>query len=92
LATSPVPLWAQEMSPHHRGPTGADVLTVAVVTILVALLLLPRLATARDASFRSGRALSPACAELQRLERHGVRSGASWRRVDRACREANHGR
>jgi hypothetical protein len=92
LATSPVPLWAQEMSPHHRGPTGAGVLAVAVVAVLVVFLLLPRLATASDTDSRSGRVLSPVCAELQRLERHGVRSGASWRRVDRACREANHGR
>jgi hypothetical protein len=92
LATSPVPLWAQEMSPHHRGPTGAGVLAVAVVAVLVALLLLPRLATVSDASSRGSRVLSPACAELQRLEGHGVHSGASWRRADRACREVPHGR
>ena len=39
MATSPVPLWAQEMSPHHHGPTGAGVLALAVVAVLVALLL-----------------------------------------------------
>ena len=39
MATSPVPLWAQEMSPHHRGPTGAGVLALAVVAVLVAVLL-----------------------------------------------------
>jgi hypothetical protein len=39
MATSPVPLWAQEMSPHHRGPTGAGVLRLAVVAVLVALLI-----------------------------------------------------
>jgi hypothetical protein len=39
MATSPVPLWAREMSPHHRGPTGAGVLALAVVAVLVALLL-----------------------------------------------------
>ena len=39
MATSPVPLWAQEMSPHHHGPTGAGVLALAVVVVLVVLLL-----------------------------------------------------
>jgi hypothetical protein len=39
MATSPVPLWAQEMSPHHHGPTGAGVLFLAVVAVLLGLLL-----------------------------------------------------
>jgi hypothetical protein len=39
VATSPVPQWAQEMSPYHRGPTGAGVLALAVVVVLVVLLL-----------------------------------------------------
>jgi hypothetical protein len=39
MATSPVPLWAQEMSPHHRGPTGAGVLRLALVVVLVVLVL-----------------------------------------------------
>ena len=39
MATSPVPQWAREMSPHHRGPTGAGVLTLAVVVVLVVLVL-----------------------------------------------------
>jgi hypothetical protein len=39
MATSPVPLWAQEMSPHHHGPTGAGVLFLAVVVVLVVVLL-----------------------------------------------------
>ena len=39
MATSPVPLWAQEMSPHHHGPTAGGVLFLAVVAILVALLI-----------------------------------------------------
>jgi hypothetical protein len=38
VATSPVPLWAQEMSPHHRGPTGAGVLALAVIVVLVVLM------------------------------------------------------
>jgi hypothetical protein len=38
MATSPVPLWAQEMSPHHRGPTAGGVLVLAVVAVLVAFL------------------------------------------------------
>lgn len=39
MASSPVPLWAQEMSPHHRGPTAAGVLVLAVVAVLVVVLL-----------------------------------------------------
>jgi len=39
MATSPVPLWAQEMSPHHHGPTAGGVLFLAVVAVLVALLI-----------------------------------------------------
>jgi hypothetical protein len=39
MATSPVPQWAQEMSPHHRGPTGAGVLRLALLVVLVVLLL-----------------------------------------------------
>ena len=39
MASSPVPLWAQEMSPHHRGPTGAGVLRLALLVVLVAVLL-----------------------------------------------------
>ena len=36
MATSPVPLWAQEMSPHHHGPTAGGVLCLAVVAVLLA--------------------------------------------------------
>jgi hypothetical protein len=90
MATSPVPLWAQEMSPHHHGPTGAGVLALAVAAVLVVLLLLPWLAT--DSGEGAGpRWQSPACGELQRLRRHGVWSGPSYRRATRAC-EASHGR
>ena len=39
MATSPVPQWAQEMSPHHRGPTGAGVLRLAMLVALVVLAL-----------------------------------------------------
>jgi hypothetical protein len=39
MATSPVPQWAQEMSPHHHGPTAGAVLFLAVVAVLVALLI-----------------------------------------------------
>ena len=37
MATSPVPEWAREMSPHHRGPTGAGVLLLALIVVLVVL-------------------------------------------------------
>jgi hypothetical protein len=91
MATSPVPLWAQEMSPHHRGPTAAGVLTLAVVVVLVVLLL------GGAAAMQGGQSAgpqweSPACAELQRLQRHGVSSGPSYRLAARACREASGGR
>jgi len=52
MATSPVPQWAQEMSPYHRGPTGATVLALAVVVVLVVLVLqiLPTTDSGRQAS------------------------------------------
>jgi hypothetical protein len=37
MATSPVPQWAQEMSPHHRGPTGGGVLRLAVLVLVVVI-------------------------------------------------------
>jgi hypothetical protein len=39
MATSPIPQWAREMSPTHRGPTGAGVLGLAVLVVLVVLIL-----------------------------------------------------
>ena len=39
MSTSPVPQWAREMSPHHRGPTGAGVLSLALLVVLVVLAL-----------------------------------------------------
>ena len=60
MATSPVPLWAREMSPDHRGPTGAGVLALAVV-VLVLLLLGPQLATDRGQG-RSQVTTLPPCA------------------------------
>jgi hypothetical protein len=39
MATSPVPRWAREQSPYHRGPTGAGVLALALVVVLVVLAL-----------------------------------------------------
>ena len=91
MATSPVPLWAQEMSPYHRGPTGSGVLALAVVAVLLGLVLS---ATAATQTREQGgpRWQSPACAELQRLQRHVVDRGPSYRAVVRACREASSGR
>jgi hypothetical protein len=91
MATSPVPLWAQEMSPHHRGPTGAGVLALAVVAVLVALLLQLGAVTSSGRAGSGQRLQSPACAELTRLREHGVHAGASWQRAARAC-EASGGR
>jgi hypothetical protein len=91
MATSPVPLWAQEMSPHHSGPTTGGVLFLAIVAVLVAFLI--QVGTATESGEAAGaRWQSPACAELQRLQRHGVDSGPSYRAVARVCREASGGR
>ena len=90
MATSPVPLWAQEMSPNHRGPTGAGVLALAVVAVLLGLVLSATAASQRSEQDRP-RWQSPACAELQRLQRHGVDSGPSYRAAARACQEASGG-
>jgi hypothetical protein len=78
------------MSPYHRGPTGAGVLALAVVAVLLGLML--STTAASQPSEQDGPRKSPACAELQRLQRHGVRSGPSYRAVARACREASGGR
>ena len=91
MATSPVPLWAQEMSPYHRGPTGGGVLALAVVAVLLGLVLSATAATEATEQDRP-RWQSPACTEQQRLQRHGVDSGPSYRAVARACREATRGR
>jgi hypothetical protein len=86
-----LPQWAQEMSPGYRGPTIAGTLgLLAAVTVLLLALLGGPTATATGEGTRL-RQLSPTCAELQRLQGHGVRSGPSWRRVDRLCREETTG-
>jgi hypothetical protein len=87
MATSPVPLWTQEMSPYHHGPTGAGVLALAVVAVLLGLIL--SAGTTTDSGQDTRRWQSPACAEQARLERHGATNGSSYRRVARACREAS---
>ena len=60
MATSPVPLWAQEMSPHHHGPTAGGVLFLAVVAVLVALLiqLAPATEGGQDSSSDRGQGVS----------------------------------
>jgi hypothetical protein len=91
MATSPVPLWAQEMSPYHRGPTGAGVLALALVAVLLGLVL-SATAASQSSEQEGPRWQQPACAELQRLQRHGVDSGPSHRAAARACQEASSGR
>ena len=62
MATSPVPQWAREMSPHHRGPTGAGVLALAVVVVLVVLIL--QAIPTTDSGDRPTRPTTPpACAQ-----------------------------
>ena len=91
MATSPVPLWAQEMSPYHRGPTGASILALALVAVVLGLVLSATASTRETEQDRS-RWQSPACAEQARLERHSATGGPSYRRAARACREASGGR
>jgi hypothetical protein len=79
MATSPVPLWAREMSPHHRGPTGAGVLRLALLAVLVALAL--QLVPATD----SGQAVERDQGSL--CDQH--RADPAWRAV---CEEASGGR
>jgi hypothetical protein len=87
MATSPVPLWAQEMSPYDHGPTGAGVLALAIMAVLLGLILNATAAT--DSGRVGSRWESPACAEQVRLERRGTTRGLSYRRVARACQEAS---
>jgi hypothetical protein len=76
MATSPGPQWAREMSPHHRGPTGAGVLRLALIAVLVVLVLQAIAAT--DGGQPAGQADSRSlCEEHPR-----------WS----VCQEANHGR
>jgi hypothetical protein len=39
MATSPVPEWAREMSPTHRGPTAGGVLWLAVLAVILVIVL-----------------------------------------------------
>jgi len=61
MATSPVPQWAQEMSPYHRGPTGAGVLALAVVVVLVVLLF--QLASTTNGGQATRPTTPPRCAQ-----------------------------
>jgi hypothetical protein len=60
-ATSPVPQWAREMSPTHRGPTGAGVVFLALVVVLV-VLVLSAVPTAQSGAQPSRATTPPACA------------------------------
>lgn len=63
MATSPVPQWAREMSPHHRGPTGAGVLRLALVVVLVVLLLQVMPATDSGSQTTTRPTTPPRCAQ-----------------------------
>jgi hypothetical protein len=84
MAESPFPLWAREMSRSGPRPTIGGLLSL----MLVVLLAITVWRAAAGAETVPGRppGTGPACAEQQRLERHGVQSGASYRRAVRACR------
>lgn len=54
MASSPVPTWAREMSPHHRGPTAGGVLLLAALVVLV-MLALSAIPTAQSGAQPVGR-------------------------------------
>ena len=64
MATSPVPQWAREMSPTHRGPTGAGVLRLALLVVLVVLAL--QLVPTTDSGQEPGRGQGSLCDEHPR--------------------------
>ena len=70
---------------------GAGVLAMALVAVLLGLVL-SATAASQSREQEGPRWQTPACAELQRLQRHGVSSGPSYQAVARACREASGGR
>jgi hypothetical protein len=78
MATSPVPQWAREMSPHHRGPTAGGVLRLALLVVLVVLVWQAVAAT-------SGGQLAGDRGSL--CDQH--RADPSWRSV---CQEVRRGR
>jgi len=85
----PWPTWAAEQAGTNGGPSAGAALGLFAVAALVLLALLAAPWATTDSGRRLG---SPACVELGRLERHGVDSGPSWRRVERLCREVSGGR
>jgi hypothetical protein len=84
MAESPFPLWAREMSPSGPRPTIGGLLSLALVVLLAVTVW--RAAAGAEAVPGRPPGTGPACAEQQRLERHGVHAGASHRRAVRACR------
>jgi len=62
MATSPVPQWAREMSPHHRGPTAAGVLRLALLVVLV-MLALQAMATTDGGGQATRPTTPPRCAQ-----------------------------
>jgi hypothetical protein len=73
--------WVHEYGGTSRLPSiSATLLLFTIITVvLLALLYQP------TAGAESGRGISPACAEQQRLAGHGVVSGPSYRRAAAAC-------
>lgn len=76
-------IWAAEQTDTNGLPKLGTVLALATI---VTLLLLGLLSGPEATADGGQRWQQPACAELARLERHGVSSGPSYRRVARACR------
>jgi hypothetical protein len=81
------PTWAAEQAGTSSGPTVGQVL---VGLALVAALLVGLLSASTTATAEGGRPSgSPACAEMRRLERHGVADGSSYWRVAAACADSS---
>ena len=97
-AHRPAPYAAQCVRCRTRYPCTAALRVALMVRLPVAWtpyrlgLALSATAASRSGEQDGRRWQSPACAELQRLQRHGVDSGPSYRAMARACREASGGR
>jgi hypothetical protein len=68
------------MSPHHRGPTGAGVLLLALIVVL-AVVLWQAVSTTQGGQLASGVDRGSLCDQHQ--------ADPAWRAV---CKEANRGR
>jgi hypothetical protein len=85
--------WQAEMAGTADSPSIGTVLVTLAVGVALLLALLSGPAATSAAEPATGPRHGPACAELRRLERHGVSSGPTLARARTACRrETSDGR